>query len=86
MLDNLAMNPYPTPREEIALKDVLRKPDASLAERLERLDSLKLAGRSGVLYLLNRLRKKGLVACEGGEWRVTLEGRKWLRPTLRSEA
>ena len=80
------MNPYPTPREEIALKDVLKEPSASLAERLERLEALNLAGRSGVLYLLNRLRKKGLVACDGGEWSVTVEGRRWLRPTLRSEA
>ena len=79
-------NPWPTPREEAALKDVLRFPAASLTDRLERLD---VKGRSGVLYLLRRLTVKGSVEHDGRyarSWSVTLAGRRWLRPTARSEA
>lgn len=73
------MNPYPTKKEEAALRDVLKYPLHSLAERAVRLD----VTRGGVRHLLVRAEGKGLAMLEGdGSWSVTAEGRKWLRPLM----
>jgi predicted DNA-binding protein (UPF0251 family) len=73
------MNPYPTKNEEAALRDVLKHPDDSLADRAARLD----VSRGGVRHLLERAKLKGFAqSVVGGSWVVTLAGRRWLRPTM----
>ena len=73
------MNDYPTRNEEAALRDVLRHVGESLAERAGRLR----VTRGGVNHLLVRCEAKGLAERDGaGKWAVTIDGRKWLRPTM----
>lgn len=72
-------NPYPTKRQEDALKDVLKYPADSLADRAKRFGIT----RAGVLGLLRAIAAKDLVEPdERGKWSVTLEGRRWLRPLM----
>lgn len=64
------------------MRDVLKFPDDSLAKRVERLGS----SRAGVYQILSSLGAKRLAVREGGKWALTLDGRKWLRPTTRGGA
>lgn len=70
--------PYPTRKEEAALRDVLKHPTASLAERAVRLG----VTRAGVHHLLTRAALKGMAESVDRGWEVTLAGRKWLRPLM----
>ena len=75
----MALTPYPTKRQEEALRDVLDHPGASLAERAARLDIT----RAGVLGILRSLGAKTLALPDAkGKWTITRLGRKWLYPTM----
>lgn len=76
------MNKYPTEQEEAALMDVQKFPGESLADRAERLG----VTRGGVHHLLVRCEDKGMAQRDGGKWSLTTQGRKWVRPTVRSYA
>jgi len=69
-------NPYPTQRQEQAMKDVAAHPDATLEQRRSRLGIT----RAGVHAMLGALEKKGLMTHEeGGHWSLTSPGKKWLK-------
>lgn len=72
-------NPYPTKRQEDALRDVMRFPGDSLAMRAARLGG----SRVSMLGLLRALGAKTLALPDNdGKWSITKKGRAWLRPTM----
>jgi predicted transcriptional regulator len=61
------------------MRDVSKHPGESLAQRSDRLGCTRV----GVLQLLEGAWRKGLTERdERGKWSLTLDGRKWLRPTM----
>ena len=75
----MTRNPYPTKRQEDALRDVLKHPEDSLSMRAARLGIT----RAGVLGTLRGLAAKTLALPDAkGKWSITRTGRAWLRPTM----
>ena len=71
-------NLNPTSRQEEMLRDVVKNPLDTLAQRAAR----RGCSRPAVLSLLEQLEKRSLALRSDGKWFPTKAGRAWLQPTM----